>query len=282
MSTNTLIIERTYNAPIEKVWKAITDKNQMKQWYFDLDEFRAEKGFRFSFYGEREGIKFLHKCEVLEAEPVTRLSYSWRYEGYPGNSIVTFDLNRESNNKTRLVLTHSGLDSLVDGHTDFTRDNFAEGWNHIAGESLRNFVEVDHLKKQVTVMATAADLWRTIINPNGAWGNAFGSDTIAITDWLEGSRISWEDAQGNIGARGIVSSRTDNKKLELRYYDETEEVPGEELGDYREIFTIENKSEKEVELIIESGPIQKKYLVSHGAMWDKALQMMKLTAESTS
>ena len=34
-----IVIERTYNAPVEKVWKAITDKEEMKQWYFDLDAF---------------------------------------------------------------------------------------------------------------------------------------------------------------------------------------------------------------------------------------------------
>ena len=25
-------IERTYNAPVENVWKAITDKDEMKKW----------------------------------------------------------------------------------------------------------------------------------------------------------------------------------------------------------------------------------------------------------
>ena len=30
------IIERTYNAPRNKVWRAITSKDDMKQWYFDL------------------------------------------------------------------------------------------------------------------------------------------------------------------------------------------------------------------------------------------------------
>ncbi|HEY1009998.1 MAG TPA: SRPBCC domain-containing protein, partial [Daejeonella sp.] len=51
METKPLIVERTYHAPIERVWKAITNKDQMKEWYFDLSEFRAEKGFKFSFVG---------------------------------------------------------------------------------------------------------------------------------------------------------------------------------------------------------------------------------------
>ena len=54
MSTNPFVIERTYNAPVERVWKAITDMDQMKQWYFDFEEFKPEKGFEFQFYGGTE------------------------------------------------------------------------------------------------------------------------------------------------------------------------------------------------------------------------------------
>ncbi|MEI9946055.1 MAG: SRPBCC domain-containing protein [Chitinophagaceae bacterium] len=53
MSNNTpFVIERTYNSRIEKVWKAITDKDQMKQWYFDLSEFKPLVGFEFQFSGK--------------------------------------------------------------------------------------------------------------------------------------------------------------------------------------------------------------------------------------
>ncbi len=44
MKTEPFVIERTYNAPISKVWKAITDKEEMKEWYFDLAEFKPEVG----------------------------------------------------------------------------------------------------------------------------------------------------------------------------------------------------------------------------------------------
>src|SRR5688572_27656038 len=102
-----LVFERTYNAPIKKVWKAITDKNQMKEWYFELEAFKPQPGFEFSFYGGKDGRKYLHKCKVIEARPVNRLSYSWSYDGYPGTSVVTFDLAELSADKTKLTLTHS-------------------------------------------------------------------------------------------------------------------------------------------------------------------------------
>ena len=82
------IIERTYNAPVDVVWKAITDKEQMKQWYFDLAAFKPEVGFEFQFHGQgHKGEKYLHLCKITDVIPHKKLSYSWRYEGYPGNSL---------------------------------------------------------------------------------------------------------------------------------------------------------------------------------------------------
>ena len=42
MSNAPFVIEKVYNAPASKVWKAITDVKDMKQWYFDLPDFKAE------------------------------------------------------------------------------------------------------------------------------------------------------------------------------------------------------------------------------------------------
>jgi uncharacterized protein YndB with AHSA1/START domain len=49
MKDESFVIERTFDAPAEIVWKAITDKDDMKQWYFDLPAFKPEAGFEFRF-----------------------------------------------------------------------------------------------------------------------------------------------------------------------------------------------------------------------------------------
>jgi uncharacterized protein YndB with AHSA1/START domain len=42
-----IIVEESYNAPIEKVWNAITSYDEMKQWYFEeMESFRPEIGFK--------------------------------------------------------------------------------------------------------------------------------------------------------------------------------------------------------------------------------------------
>ncbi len=74
MNSEPIIIERTFNAPITKVWKAITDKSEMRNWYFDLSEFKAEVGFKFQFLGGEDGGKqYLHLCEILKLLTVKNL-----------------------------------------------------------------------------------------------------------------------------------------------------------------------------------------------------------------
>ena len=140
MANEPFVIERIYNAPIEKVWKAITDKNEMKHWYFDLAEFKPEVGFEFQFEGGTETKKYLHLCKVTEAIQNKKLTYSWRYDGYEGNSFVTFELFPQGE-KTKLKLTHAGLQTFPASNPDFAKENFSHGWKHIIGKSLKEFLE---------------------------------------------------------------------------------------------------------------------------------------------
>jgi uncharacterized protein YndB with AHSA1/START domain len=140
MKSDPFIIERTFNAPVTKVWKALTDKSDMKQWYFDLAEFKPEVGFEFQFYGGTEGKQYLHLCKITNVIPNKKLTYSWKYDGYAGESFVTFELFPEGD-KTRLRLTHEGIETFPADVPDFSRKNFEEGWTQIIGTSLKDFLE---------------------------------------------------------------------------------------------------------------------------------------------
>ena len=134
-------IERIYNAPVERVWKALTEKELMKQWYFDLEEFKAEPGFQFEFTAGDGNKQYRHLCEVKEVIAGKKLSYSWRYDGYAGNSLVTFELFPEGD-KTRVKLTHSGLETFQgDIYPELHTRNFVQGWTEILGKSLKEFLD---------------------------------------------------------------------------------------------------------------------------------------------
>src|SRR5665213_2336171 len=122
MKAEPFVIERTLNAPSEKVWKTITDRDQMKQWYFDLAEFKPEVGFEFTFIGGSEEKSYVHLCKITEVVPGKKLQYSWRYDEYPGNSFVTFELFPDGD-KTTLKLTHEGLETFPSDNKDFARSS---------------------------------------------------------------------------------------------------------------------------------------------------------------
>jgi uncharacterized protein YndB with AHSA1/START domain len=137
--TEAVVIERTFNAAVARVWEALTDADEMRVWYFDLKEFKPEVGFEFEFTVEHEGTKYHHLCKITEVIPQKKIAYTWRYAGEEGDSLVTFELFADGD-KTRLKLTHEGLETFPKLPT-YARTNFEKGWTEIIGSSLKQYVE---------------------------------------------------------------------------------------------------------------------------------------------
>ncbi len=134
------VIERTYAAPVDVLWKAITDKNEMKKWYFDLKTFEPVIGNESEFTGGKEGRNYLHHLKVTEVIENKKIAYTWKYNEYDGISLVTFELFPEGT-KTRLKLTHVGIENFSSNVADFAKENFVAGWTKIIGENLKNYLE---------------------------------------------------------------------------------------------------------------------------------------------
>jgi uncharacterized protein YndB with AHSA1/START domain len=137
--TDAVVVERVFNAPVGRVWTALTDVDEMRQWYFDLKEFKPEIGFEFEFVVEHEGNTYHHLCKVTEVIPQKKIAYTWRYKGEPGDSLVTFELFADGD-KTRLKLTHTGIETFPKTPA-YVRENFETGWTTLIDSELRQFVE---------------------------------------------------------------------------------------------------------------------------------------------
>lgn len=141
MKNSPLVVEETFSVPADRVWKALTDKSEMKNWYFDLKEFTPAVGFTFQFTGGPSPEKqYVHLCEVTEAIPNKKLTYSWAYKGYGGKSFVSFELKAHGSS-TSLTLTHTGLETFPEENTDFARKNFEAGWNEIIHKLLKEYLK---------------------------------------------------------------------------------------------------------------------------------------------
>lgn len=140
MKKDTITLERTFDAPIGDIWRALTVKELMKEWYFDVAEFKAEKGFEFQFSaGETPEKQYVHLCKVLEVVEGRKLVYSWQYEGYEGYSVLSFEL-LEVADGTKIKLTHTGLDTFPATNPDFVFSNFEGGWSYFIDTSLPEFL----------------------------------------------------------------------------------------------------------------------------------------------
>ena len=181
-----LVVERTFDAPVALVWKALTDKDDIKHWSFDIREFKPRAGFEFRFYAGDEKTKYLHRCKITEAIPNKRLAYTWRYEGYAGDSLVIFELFPEGK-KTRLRLTHEGLENFPKLPA-FAKANFSVGWTQLVGSSLKSFVETRRSEKLIGDREIAATrifdaprelVWKVWTDPEhvGKWWGPNGFTT---------------------------------------------------------------------------------------------------------
>jgi uncharacterized protein YndB with AHSA1/START domain len=144
--------ERRLSHPVDGVWRAITDRNELRQWFPQDVDLVLEPGakLRFEFREEDkpdpadvpglEEIPDFFDGEVLEVDPHHRLSYTW------GTDVLTFELTPDGDG-TRLVLTATFEPDEVKEPRD------AAGW-HVCLDALGAHVEGGP--------APAKDAWQPI------------------------------------------------------------------------------------------------------------------------
>ncbi len=138
--SNPIVVTREIKCDKEKIWSAITDINEMKQWYFDqIPSFEAKLGFATEFVIYNEGRTFTHQWSVLDVKPNDTITYSWQYPEYPGRSQSKFSIV-ESDQGTSITLSCTGLETFPDDIPEFTRESCEGGWNYFLNR-LKDYCE---------------------------------------------------------------------------------------------------------------------------------------------
>ena len=75
--TQTLVVERVFPHPPQKLWRALTESPLLAQWMMSND-FAPVPGHRFQFRTEpKPNWNGIVDCEVLIVDPLKQLSYNW-------------------------------------------------------------------------------------------------------------------------------------------------------------------------------------------------------------
>lgn len=106
--TRSVVVERDFPHPPEKLWRALTQPHLIAEWLMPND-FQPDLGHRFTMRGNWGGTI---DCEVLAIEPNRTLTYSWKHvhedPAYDLASVVVFTLTPIGNG-TRLLMEQSGF-----------------------------------------------------------------------------------------------------------------------------------------------------------------------------
>lgn len=97
------------------VWKALTDKESIKMYFFGTEAISDwQVGSSLIFQGEWEGKTYQDKGTILVAEPGKKLQYNY-WSGFSGledipenYSLVTYSLSSDAD-QTTLTLTQEGF-----------------------------------------------------------------------------------------------------------------------------------------------------------------------------
>ncbi|WP_299440899.1 SRPBCC domain-containing protein [uncultured Aquimarina sp.] len=132
-----IIVEETFTASVDQVWKAITDVKEMRLWFFDnIESFKPEVGFETQFLVQVEDRKYTHCWKIIESIPNKKITYTWRYEEYPGDASVTFELF-EKQHQVMLILSLKVTEDFPSDIPEFTIESCQAGWNYFIGERLK-------------------------------------------------------------------------------------------------------------------------------------------------
>jgi len=136
----TLILKRIYDAPIDAVWSAWTDPENLRRWYvagadhivhFCKADVRVGGSYRVGF-GPKGKTPYVEAGRYLEIVPKTRLVFeeSVSFEGKQlGGTVTTVEL-RDLGGRTELILSSTGEEAWRSG----------EGWT-LCLQSLAAFVQ---------------------------------------------------------------------------------------------------------------------------------------------
>ena len=133
LDKNTLRIERSYNAPAQRVFDAWTSEEVMRRWWHAEHDWETSEAtvdlrlggeVRVVMRDPAKDAEYGGGGKYVEIDPPTRLAFTWLWDGNETRMLIELDFE-ETDGITLVRFTHSGLwdEEAVRAHE--------EGWGNV-------------------------------------------------------------------------------------------------------------------------------------------------------
>lgn len=140
---NPVVVKESFTINRKALWDIITQQQHMTQWFFEnIPDFKAEVGFATAFDVKSGTRIFPHRWKIMEVIPLNIIVYDWKYEGFHGHSIVTFEMEEKPGGSS-LTVTHKNTEPYPQNIPEFSRESCLGGWNYFIKERLKSYLSQD-------------------------------------------------------------------------------------------------------------------------------------------
>ena len=138
-NTRQVILNRTFNAGIDRLWDAFTTKEDMLMWYspsgmttphVEID-LRVGGSYAITMQYDATGEKVTVRGVFKIIEKPKKLVYSWKWDGSDEETEVAVMFRTLSDGETELTLVHSGFAQVPtesDVKNNWTVESHTAGW----------------------------------------------------------------------------------------------------------------------------------------------------------
>lgn len=116
-----------------ELWHALTDKDELENWWGDGVVIEPKMGGRFQEkWEDDEGNKQVASGKVLALKNKKQITFSWVEKSWPKNAVTecTFEINEDGPGKSSLTVRHTGWETLPAALRGQALKDFKTGWSY--------------------------------------------------------------------------------------------------------------------------------------------------------
>jgi uncharacterized protein YndB with AHSA1/START domain len=108
-TSRSIHVERIFNAPRERVWRAMTDPQHLAQWWgrgnkLDIEKLELKRGGHWRFVEHADGQAHGFEGRYREVTPPERMVMTFEWDGMPGHPLVnTITLHDLGDGRTKMI-----------------------------------------------------------------------------------------------------------------------------------------------------------------------------------